>query len=264
DDGRVFGAKVYGSRVMPAAVRFGAIGNWPHDREKFRFLCEHFLAIYGTPESLRRADFGLVVHEEPSETGLVETEHWWESEIVQALILRAWAMDETMIHISDKAIAYAKQKCQEWAGFYDHNLPFFTPEEKHYSLLRIATALANILFSHPPGQPYQVKVNVGHVVWAAEWLRQTFVWSGYDKYSVVTTQKKTLERPLDAEAEFTVTLNLAKAPDAAMLLPQFLGGFTQADCGAYLGLDHYDVGKWLSKMIRLGVLFQSRNTRNTH
>ncbi len=264
DDGRVFGAKVYGSRVMPAAVRFGAIGNWPYDREKFRFMCEHFMAIYGTPEALRRADFGLVVHDEPTETALVEAEYEWGSDLVQALILRAWAMDETMIHVSDAAIRYARQKCQEWTGYYDHEMPFFTPEEKHYSMLRLATALANICFSHPQGEPYQVRVSTGHVEWAVTWLQRTFVWNGYDQYSQVTMQKQTLERPFDAEAEFSVSLNLGDAADASALLPQFLGGFTVTECVATLGKEPYDVARWLNKMIRLNVLFQTRNTKNTH
>lgn len=264
DDGRVFGAKVYGSRSMPAAVRLGTLGNWPCDREKFRFLCEHFLAIYGTPEALRRLDFGLVVCEAPTETGLIEAEHCWTPELTQALILRAWAQDESMVHISDEAIAYAKQKSQEWSGFYDHNLPFFTPEEKHYSLLRIAISLANICFSHPSGEPYHCKVNAGHVEWAAEWLQHTFVGSGYDKYSQVTMQKSTLDRPFDAEAEFSVALNLGKPADASALLPSFLGGFTATECQAMLGKDHWEIGKWLNKMMRLGVLFQTRDARNTN
>jgi len=262
DDGRVFAAKVYGSRMMPAAVRFGTIANWPHDREKFRFLCEHFQAIYGTPECLSRTDFCLVVHDEPTESGLVEVPHYWSDLLVRALILRAWALDETMVHIDPKAIAYAKQKCKDWTGYYAPGIPLFTPEEKHLSILRLATAIANLLFSHLPGELYHTRVNIGHVIWATEFLTKVWAWCEYDSYSIVTERKKTLDRPFDVEAEITVGLDLIKAADAASLLPDFLGGLSVNQAGVMLGKDHYDTMKWINKMIRLGVLTQVRDTRS--
>lgn len=262
DEGKVYASKVYGSRVMAAAVRFCTISNFPYDKEKFRFLCEHLQAIYGTPECLSRTDFGLIVPEEPTESGLVEAEHVWTSEMVRALTLRAWAMDESMVHIDPKAIKYAKQKCKEWTGYYAPCMPLFTPEEKHLSILRIAIAVANRCFSHITGEPYHAKVNVGHVEWAADWLQKTWEWSEYEQYSIVVERKKVLEKPFDAEIEISVGLSLRDPEDASTLLPDFLGGFSASQAGAILGKEHYDTMKWINKMIRLGVMFQSKDTRN--
>lgn len=262
DDGRVFATKIYGSRMMPAAVRFGTIANWPYDREKFRFLCEHFQSIYNTPECLSRTDFCLVVADEPSESGLVDVDHFWTDIHVRALILRAWAMDETMVHIDPQAVKYAKQKCQEWTGYYSPSIPLFTPEEKHLSILRMAAAASNMTFCHPEGEAYHARVNIGHVVWAAEFLAKTWAWSEYESYSIVAERKKVLDRPFPAESEISVGLDLANPDDASSLLPDFLGGFSATQAGSMLGKEHYDTMKWVNKMIRLGVLMQSRDSRN--
>ena len=262
DDGRVFASKIFGSRMMPAAVRFGALANWPYDRERFRFMCEHLLAIYGAPERLSRMDFGIVVHDNPTESGLLEVEQCWTSDLVRALILRGWAMDETMIHLEPKAVTYAKQKCEEWAGCYAPSLPLFTPEEKHLTLLRMGGAVSNMMFCHPPGEPYHGIVKPGHVAWASEFLQKTWAWSEYEDYSIVTERKRTLDRPFDAEAEVTVGLSLSRAEDARLLLPQFLGGMTVSQIPAMLGREHRDAMEWISKMMRMGVLTHVRDSRN--
>jgi hypothetical protein len=262
DDGRVFASKIFGSRMMPAAVRFAAIANWPYDRQKFRFLCEHIQAIYGTPECLRRMDLSIIVAGEPTETSLLETPQLWTEELVRAGILRSWAMDETMVHIPKEVIAFAKKKCEEWSGCYAASLPLFTPEEKHLTLLRMAVAIANLCFSHPPGEPYHCQVNLGHIRWAADFLKATWVWSEYEDYSIVNERKKVLDRPFEVESRFSVGLGLSNPRDAELLLPDFLGGVGAGTLGALLGKDQRDTMQWLNKMMRFGVLVHARNTNN--
>lgn len=262
DEGKVYAAKVYGSRIMPACVRFATIANWPHDKERFRFLCEHFQALYGLPECLSRMDFGLIVTDEPSETELLEVEHRWNDNLVRTLILRAWAMDESMVHFTPEALQYAKQKCKEWTGYYAHDIPLFTPEEKHLTILRMAIAAANMLYSHPKEDASHCLVNIGHVVWAAEFLEMTWKLSEYEGYSIVLERKKTLEKPFDVEAEFSIGLSLDTPSDASTLLPDFMGGFSMSEACALVGKESYDVSRWVNKMIRLGVFMQSKSYQN--
>lgn len=264
DVGQVHGAKAYGTRVMPAMVRFAAIANWPTDRQRFRFLCEHFLALYKVPECLSRTDFGLVVTGDPTESGPVEAAHEWTEELVRALILRAWAQDESMVHIQDQAMQLAYATIETWKGLCDTDLPLFTAEEKVLSLLRLAIAVANLCFSHPKGEFYHVEVRPCHVEWAAWWLKQTWKWNGYLDFSYLRKAKAELERPYDAERTLTVELNLEIPQDATNVLNEMLGGFTQSRASGFIGKEHYDTMKWISKLVRLGVVYQSRSTQNVH
>lgn len=264
DQGTVQASKAYGTRVMPAKVRFANIANWPVDRHRFRFLCEHFMALYRTPEALSRTDFGLVVAEDPTESGPVEVPHLWTEELVRALILRGWAQDETMVHVQDKALVHAKQIVIAWESKYEPTIPLFTPQEKLVSLLRLAVAVANWVFSHPPGEPYHAEVRLCHVVWAVSWLEATWRWNEYLSYSNHRMATVDLERPFDAEAALTVELGLDDAKDAPNILGQLLGGMTQSHAGVIVGKEHYDTMKWLNKLSRLGVTIASRSTSNTN
>ncbi len=264
DQGTVQASKIYGTRIMPAKVRFCTIANWPVDRYKFRFQCEHFMALYGTPEALSRTDFGLTVAEDPTESGPIEVPHLWTEELLRALILRGWAQDETMVHIQDKALVHAKQSIIKWESTYEPTIPLFTPQEKLVSLLRLAVAVANWVFSHPPGQPYHAEVRLCHVEWAVSWLEATWKWNEYFAYSKVRMATIELARPYDAEAALTVDLGLSEPEDATNILGQLLGGITQTQAAALTGKEHCDSMSWLNKLARLGVTVTSRNTKNTN
>ncbi len=264
DQGTVQASKVYGTRVMPAKVRFATIANWPTKRQKFRFLCEHFLALYGSPEALSRTDFGLVVAEEPTESGPVEAPQEWSEDLMRALILRAWAQDETMVHLQDKAVQHGRSLVETWTNAYDPELPLFTPQEKWISVHRLATAVSNLSFAHPKGEFYHAEVRPCHVDWAAQWLQQTWGWSEYRDCSVIRMLKSELKRPYDAEAALTCELGLADANDASNTLSQLLGGFTQSHAAVIVGKEHYDTMKWLNKLVRLGVAIASHSTQNTN
>lgn len=264
DQGTVQATKAYGTRIMPAKVRFATIANWPVDRQRFRFLCEHFLALYGSPEALSRTDFGLVVAEEPTESGPVQAPHEWSEELVRALILRAWAQDESMVHIQDSALQHAQAIIQSWEGTYEQDIPLFTPQEKLVSLLRLAVAVANWCFSHPHGEFYHCEVRPCHIEWAAGWLTNTWLWSGYQEYSHLRRAKEALERPFDAEATLTIELGLSEPGHAANVLGDLLGGITQSHAAAVVGKEHYEAMKWLNKLIRFGLVFTSRQASNVH
>ncbi len=264
DDGQVFAAKIFGSRMMPAAVRFCTIANWPHDRRKFRFFCEHVQSLYRTPEALRRMDFVITVADSPTDTELVEAPYEWDEARVRAGILRSWAMDESLVRIDPEAVKYARQKCEEWTGFYSPIIPLFTSEEKHLTLLRIAAAVSNLAFFHPQGEPYTCLVKVGHVEWAADFLQKTWDISGYDSYSQILERKKTLTRPIDAESKITLTLNLRNPADAESVLSDFIGGISMTHATSITGRDPYETVKWVSDMRRLEVFVVERDSKNAY
>jgi hypothetical protein len=264
DVGTVQCSKVYGTRIMPAKVRFCTIANWPRERHRFRYLCEHFQAIYGTPESLSRADFGLAVADAPTESGPVEVPRQWTPDLMRALILRGWAMDETMIHFQDKALQHGKSVCIGWEKKYEPTIPFFTPQEKLVSVLRLAVAVANKCFSHPPGHPYQAEVRPCHVEWAVSWLEATWKWNEYLAYSVRRMASEGLDRPFDAEKALTVDLGLSLPEDASNMLGQLLGGITQTHASVIVGKEPWETAKWLNTLSRLGVTIASRSQSNTN
>lgn len=262
DVGRVHGVKAYGTRVMPAAVRLCTISNWPVRRERYRFLCEHFLALYGSPEALSRTDFGLVVLGEPTEGGPVEVPHEWSEELVRALILRGWGQDESMVHIQDKALQHAHSMVEGWGNTYDPEMPLFTPQEKHLSLLRLAASTSNMTFAHPQGEFYHAEIRPCHVEWAGDFLEKTWSWSGYRDFSYVKTAKETLANPFDAEAALTISLNLERPSDAAQVLGTLFGGFSTYEVSHLIGQESYDTVKWVNKLVRMGLVYSACNTDN--
>jgi hypothetical protein len=263
DDGRVFASKVFGQRVMPAAVRLCTISNWPVERRRFRFLCEHVQRLYQTPEALRRLDFAVMVAGRPTENELVEVDYEWTEDRVRANLLRSWAMDESMVVIDEKAITYATQKCEEWAGFYSDHLPLFTAEEKHLTLLRIGAAVANLAFSHPPGEPYLCQVELGHVEWAAAFIQRLWDESGYDGYSMARDRTNTLSRPLEAERKTVLGMKIKNHADAMSLLPMLLGGLSQTGMVGVVG-EHAEAMNWLADMQRLEVLLREVDTHKAY
>lgn len=257
DDGKVHGVKIYGDRWLPAKVRFCGMGNWfKGRRETFRWPCQHYLALYGAPESVSRLDFGLAIGGDP-DPDFVEVPHEWSSELTAGLILRAWSQDESQVRILPNAVALAKDQCEEWRGIYFYDeLPLFTPEEKAVSLLRIATAVANVCFSHPADDIYAVETRKVHVEWAIEWLRRTWLDNGYEDYSRIASRRAEIERPFECEALVMLGLKLDNSEDAANVLPMLMTEFNSAEVASILGTDTYDALKWLGKGLRQN-LFQS-------
>lgn len=255
DDGVASGVKIYGNRDLPAAVRLVTIANWMRNkRRNFQFDCEHLGALYGAPETLARLDFGLAINCQPSQFTLDSCEQFWTKERTRALILRAWSQDATQVFIDPDAEDYSKQCCIDWKDRFDaEQLPLFTPEEKSYSLLRIAVAVANCVFSHPKHDPYSVHVRKVHVEWAANWLLHTWNVSGYDIYSYKRRESQEVVKIFEAERMITVELGLEDPAIAISRLQSLLTPFGQSEVVSLTGREINHAHNWLSRMLALHV-----------
>lgn len=266
DDGVASGVKIYGNRDLPAAVRLAVIANWMRNRRRiFEFDCEHLGALYGAPETLARMDFGLVVNGKPEQSFLEPVPQFWNKERTRTLLLRAWAMEAEQVLIDDDAQELAKAHCKDWEETYDStNLPLFTPEEKSYSLLRIAIALANVVFSHPKNDPYSVHVRQVHVQWAANWLTHTWKTSGYDLYSAKRRDQQRVVKVFEAERLFTVELGLEDSQIATSMLGGFLTPFNPSEAVTLTGKEIHGAGTWLARMVALHVFERTRMANSHH
>lgn len=263
DSGKAYGSKVYGSRAVPAEVRLCTIGNWAYgSAHHFRFKCEHFRYLYDTPESIARLDFGMVVGTDPDEDLLPDAPHQWTQELYQALVMRAWGQTHENVVIDNEAGELAAEQCESWRGVYDSDrLPLFSPEEKVVSLLRIATAVANICFSSYQGELAKVHVRKVHVEWAIEWLTRMWVESGYDAYSKALLLSANVVNAFSAEALITIKLALNDAEHAVRVIVNMIGGMKLGDVCGMLGCENHIAAKWLSQMLRLNVLQRDRADR---
>lgn len=259
DEGWVHGVKIYGARKLAAKVRFCGIGNWAKGRKNaFRFACEHFLFLYGRSEAVSRLDFGLAVSDDVEDHDIGEdiTNNWY-SELVRALILRAWAQEPEQIYIDQDARALAKQICNEWRSLYSSDLlPLFTPEEKIYSIIRLAISVANICFSHPDNDLSSVVVRKFHVQWAANWLLYTWVCNEYQDYSLTMMTRHQVGKPFAAELHLSVRMGLEDPGEAVNILPTLFRGVSIPDLCALLGQEAYEASKWVSTAVRNNLLIQ--------
>ncbi len=264
DEGRVSGIKMYGARDLPAKVRFCVIANWMRNRRRsFEYPCEHVGAMYGSPETLARLDFALPVESEPTQRGLDKAAQFWTTERCRALMLRAWSQEAAQVIIEPSAADLAWAKTGQWKGNYDsENLPLFTPEEKAFSVMRIAVAIANVTFSHVKHDPYSVQVRPVHVEWAARWLEHTWAASGYDLYSKARMTAGVVEKKQTAEKQLTCGLDLQDPSIAEQTLSQLLEPFSLQELEAIIGQERVVCMKWISKMQALRV-FERVKTGST-
>lgn len=266
DDGVASGVKIYGNRDLPAAVRLVTIANWMRNKRRiFEFDCEHIGALYGAPETVARLDFGLVVNDKPEQLHLDKVPQFWTKDRTRTLILRAWAMEPSQVLIEDQAFDDAKACCRDWEQVYDsEQLPLFTAEEKSYSLLRIAIAVANATFSHPKNDPYSVHVRPVHVAWAANWLTHLWKKSGYDLYSTKRRDQQRVVKIFEAERLFSVDLNLQDPQIAISMLSVFLTPFGPSEITTLTGKEIHAGHAWLSRMVAFHVFERSRAANSHH
>lgn len=267
DEGVVYAVKVSGDRALPAEVRLACVGNWARgNRDAFRFPCEHLLNLYGSPEAVSRCDFGVTIYGNPSESSLTEVEQVWTEELVRALILRAWSLEEDAVVFAEGCIEFARETCESWRELYDfEELPLFTPEEKFFSLLRIAASVANVTFSHSETNIMVCEVREVHVRWAAEWLQSVWKQNGYEAYSRTAIARSSIKNPHFVEAMFTVDNKLKEPIEAANVLNMLLGQFSMSDLVSVIGKETQDALRWVSTMMRCNVFRQKRaaNAWNT-
>lgn len=267
DAGTVGGIKIYGAKVLPAAVRLITICNWVRGRaETYEFPCQHFLHLYGAPESLSRLDFGLVVPEaamdlEGAGSG---SEHVWTRELMRAMILRAWGQKPQHLHFDQDAIDLARALCTAWEAEYCESLPLFIKAEKHFSVLRIAAAVANMRASHPDGEFTHCWIRSADVEVAANILEHTWKTNGYAHLSKAAVARREVPKCFHVEAEILVTLGLRDSDSTRNLLPNLFGPLGGQELGGTLGLEHRDSQKWISSMIRLNAVEKVKIEHSGH
>lgn len=260
DIGEVMGVKIYGTHSLKAAVRLLTIANWAREKKAtYRWPCEHFLYLYGSPESVARTDFGLIVHR-TADVGRMMAKSSWKSQFAQALVLRAWAMTPDRIIITPEANQLAFDICDEWADIYAEDLPLFTKGEKVFSLLRIAVSVANATFSFPEGDDTKCEVRPCHVEWAAEWVKYTWRISKYLHYSLNAPSKREVTRAFEAESLLTTYLMLEDPEDAANILEHLLGQNQRSQLSSILGKEPHEVDKWTRTLVGCGVLHSAKAT----
>lgn len=258
DEGRVYGVKIYGDRALPAKVRFLTISNWARSRRRtFTYACEHLAWMYGSPETLSRLDFGVVVEGPPSQFDFDEVEHRWQADYAKALILRAWAQDATQVILEPEAEQLAFEASDSWKHVYAYDkIPLYTPEEKPYSILRIATAVANICFSHHMRDPYSVIVRPVHVQWAIQWLKSMWDACEYDRFSRATITVNANDSPFGIERFLVAYLRLDDPQGAIRILAALMNGFTKDEI-QMLGIQPQDQTLFLSKGLKMNALHPS-------
>jgi hypothetical protein len=261
DLGHCDSIKISGSRSLPAAVRFCTISNWPRSRGPGRFPCQQFLTLYQKPEALSRADFILVVEGDPA--GEESRPSEWSDELARALILRAWAMDLTLVDFDPGALELAREFTEECRGVFSERIPLFTPEASFYSVLRMAIAIANLCFSHQEGNYYACRVRRAHVEWVCIWLRHTWALSKYDKFSENEMRRNEVLDPFDAEHLLVSKLDLFKPEYASGVFESLLMSFRESELPALTGMEIHDSLKWFAKLKRLNV-FQKDDAKEAY
>lgn len=263
DEGVVYSDKAGGSVSLPAKCRFLTVGNWVNSKkDTFRFMCEHFRALYGTPESLSRMDFGVVVPERPSETELVPVPQEWTAELTRVMIARSWAMKANKVFFDPEVIEWAEQICDDWKEIYaSEDCPLFTPEEKVLTLWRIATAVACVTLSLKDHDIDTCHVRLVHVKWAARWLVKTWELSEYDQLAKMESRKAEVIDPFEAEWLLTKKLNITKADEVMLVLPAYFGYHTMVDILALTGLGMEKAAGWSGFMVRANMFRQVKQDK---
>lgn len=234
--------------TFPAACRFILIGNTIKPIEDYAYQCQHFLDIYGSPESLSRMDFGVFVQGDV-ETTPPERPHLWGQELAHATIMRAWAMRADDIHISEAAEKLIRQFATDWRDLFSEEVPLFTSGEKSFSLRRIAVAVANCTFAHPEGKLGVCEVRPCHVEWAAAWLLRFWESVSYPAFSMSARQKsEEIHTPQNVEA----LLMKAGSRDpwqAVNLLKSLFGEVPPRLLQALLCKDQRDTDTWIGQLL---------------
>jgi hypothetical protein len=256
DIGKVEAAKISGSMMLSAAVRLVSIANWlDGSKNSFATPAQHLLALYGTPESLARLDFGLPIDEIEAGFGPEDVENVWTQERQRAVAIRAWHLDPSQIVFDEDALEEARNLCTKvWKDRYSEELPLFTEKEKVYSVLRIAIAIANMTLSSTEIGLATCHVKLVHVQWAARWLEHTWKLLDYEKVSrnvKVALEPKTMWR---LEAMLTVRLGLTDPMAATFTIGRMFGLLSRAELQALTGMQFTEFDKWVTDLVRVGAL----------
>jgi hypothetical protein len=256
DIGKVEAAKISGSQILPAAVRLIAITNWiKGGKTSYASPAEHLQALYGTPESLSRLDFGIPIDELMAGIGPEAAEHFWTAERQRALAIRSWNMKPEDIVFDEDALALAKDLTERvWKARFSEDLPLYTEKEKIFSVLRIAVAIANLTLSHVDGAIMRCHVREVHVEWAGKWLEHTWSLLEYDSYSQIQMNRMGVKQVWNVEAQLTVGLALVDVTAVRFVLGRLYGVLQKEELRSVIGKNHQDFEPWVMTMIRHGAL----------
>lgn len=256
DVGKVESAKVSGSQMLPAAVRLIAVSNWiKGGRNSFGTPVEHLLALYGTPESLSRLDFAIPVHEINKGTSAEEVPHFWTRERQRVVATRAWNLRPEDVEFDDDAIALARQFTEHtWKDRYSEEMPLYTEKEKVFSVLRIGTAIANMMLSHRNNDISKTFVRTVHIEWAAKWLEHTWKLLDYDAFSNIAMTRLTPKQVWKIESKLTAGLGLADVTSVRYVLGRLFGILTREEMRSIVGKTPQEFEPWANEMIRLGAI----------
>jgi len=247
-----------GDRVYEAAVRMAWLANWIKGaRDNYRFACEHVMQLCGLKdESVRRFDFALAVASVP-EWESTTFPHKLKPDLIRALIGRAWLMKPTDIDVEEGAWALAKILVRAEAhNYWQQEVPLFITSEKDKSVMRIACAVANLLYSHPEGKPNRLLVRRTHVEWAMLWLKRTFVSIEYDQFSRQRAEAEQVACPFFAEGLLTIDLSKGDVHRVKRAMESLGSNFTQQELDTLFTTP--EAGRvWTAKARQFGVINRS-------
>ena len=162
----------------------------------------------GHIQGISRLDFPLFVNDKVQweDTGAPSV---YKLDLIRTLIQRAWSQTIDEVSITSEAFAYAKAQCDKWDSIYDQDeIPLFTGQEKSESLIRVATAVANLVFSHTTDDETlrTVEVREVHVKWACEWMEHCWHEAKYDQHSDSVRRRNLVTNVLQVTALMTADL----------------------------------------------------------
>ena len=263
-DGLMNQAKVGSAVRTPCEVRLIGISN-PMPERQGGSPCMHLIDLMGNEQSIARLDFMLWMRQldrgstpEPMEGITLAT---MPARTMRELVIRAWSMKPDDVLLDDGVWT----ACEGWSQRLDHELyptdiPLFTRDEKAFSALRIAVAIANWTFSHPEGEPDKCRVRTEHVTMAIGFLEQTFHDCGYYEYSAVERAINTGMDYNEAEDVLMKALKPQDAADLAARLRQVSGGIRMRMADDLFGHDMGDGRRFLKRLLGHRVLRARNNT----
>jgi hypothetical protein len=240
DAGVITSGKDAGDYILPAAVRFLTIANWWINRESYTMPVDHLSHLYlRQPQVISRLDFAYAAQKEklgpPTPT---ETRQEWTDELVRASVRRAWALTEDDVEFDDEALQIAAAAVSEWDDEYDAVvIPLYTGADKMFSLLRVATSVANICFSHPGGQPARCRVRAVHAQWARQWIEKTWANLQYDAYS--SGKRRAQEVREEHKACGRLFSKIANVMEAQAILPKMTDALPQDELSGLFQWDTF-------------------------
>jgi hypothetical protein len=239
-------------------VRLLTISNPPRRNgfASYRYPCMVIRDLYGTDEAISRLDWLFMsTNDENVKAARHTAPITYTKRLCTILRQRAWFTKASQIHYLDGVEDMARTIGEEWQMQFVSSLPLYTRREKWRSILRVATAIALLRFSHLE-DPNHCIVNLGDVQVARDWFEMTFESSHFDCYSLAELQAP----QADVNGiEACLMLKVHKAEDRAKL-SHLYGPLTRNMVAERLGFaanDRPGVESWMSMMLAIGGLEQS-------